>query len=54
VLNVSLNNMEELYIKVTFHNELSPSNNNNYKKQLVRSYLEGKQALSSENIQFDV
>jgi len=45
---------ESIWVQFTFQNELSPKKNEEYKRQLARSFLEPKGVLNNPNIKIEI
>jgi len=45
---------ERIWVEFVFQNELSPKNNEEYKRQLVRNFLEPKGVLNDPNITIEI
>jgi len=48
------NEKESIWVQFIFQNELSPKNNEEYKRQLARSMLEPKGVLNNPNIKIEI
>ena len=45
---------ERIWVEFVFQKELSPKNNEEYKRQLARSFLEPKGVLNNPNIKIEI
>ena len=45
---------ERIWVEFVFQKELSPKNNEEYKRQLARSFLEPKGVLNNPNIKINI